>query len=228
MTPDAAQIVDPYHEPKYVLFCGVTGSGKTHLAAAYAEQIARPFVVILHVSPDLVYLSRFPAEKTKLVSLDSSAHIVRPEVFDTVRASGIRYLYLSAYDLTPSQIREMLSSLVLSAKASQDLALVIDEAHTFARRGYAPPSLVGFSRGARRWGVDIAWVTQRYVDIDPDIRTNFGYMALFRMPQELDREKLATEVNRPDLDADALAEIPLRSFVFCDLRIGGVTAPQTL
>jgi len=222
--------------PKNALVLGTTFTGKTHAAATLARYLARPLVVIVHELQDPTYFTGRGSDGRPLVDPDSTEFVgvtrerwqLSPAVLATARANGNRYLYLSVYDLTPEQLQQALASLVASVRAVGDCAVIFDEAHHFASRRNAPPELLAFSRGSRRYGVDLVYVTHRLYDIHVDIRANLTQLILFRTIEQRDLDVLTRQL---DLSAAQLAAVRCllnRRHIVVDRRTGRCSPPQTL
>ena len=108
---------------------------------------------------------------------------------------------------------------------SGNLSLLIDEARLFASRFIVPPDVVGFMRGARRYGVDLLLVSHRLVDIDPDIRCIMSYLFLFRTTEYRDLLNFEFGIEQVPI---AVEDLPDHEFLFIDKRMGSVEGPFTL
>ena len=129
-----------------------------------------------------------------------------------------------------AESQQFIRSLVCAVKQVGDLALLIDEAHLFCGPGDAPDELIGFTRGARHWGVDLVFVTHGYKDISIGIRRVVTYLVLFRITDGHDLDVIERELHlRRDL-RETIASLPDRRHVFVNRGLGdkGIFAPTTL
>jgi len=171
-------------------------------------EVSRPFVVIVHSEPDETYDKLLDDRQIRRVGVTGESYTVTPDFLEETRHKlGKRYLYLSVYDLTPEQVQRFLSSLVFSVRSSCDLCLLVDEAHSFCRRPFVAPAFLAFSRGARRYGVDLIYCTHRVRDLDIAIRANVSHLVLFRTMEGRDVKILRDELNLGRY-ADALRTLP--------------------
>jgi len=208
---------------KIALILGTTNSGKSWLAGRVAAEVARPFVVVVHIHRDPSYLHHLTGP-VRFVAVTSDSYTLTPAFLQQTRQK-YRYLWLSVYDLSPAQVSAFLSSLVSSVKQVGDLALFIDEAHFFCSRYQVPDSLIGFIRGARKYGVDIVLITQRLKDIDIGIRCVMQQLVLFKTIEPLDLDVLATDL-RMGARAEEVRALPPWHHLYVDL-IAGDTSPPT-
>jgi len=182
-----------------VLILGVTESGKSYAAAKAAREISRPFVVIVHVVEDETYEELLGRAQTRYVDVVPGRHTITSAFLDQTRYElKKRYLYLIVCDLEPEQLKAFLHSLIIAVKGSCNLALFFDEAHAYCKNPFVPSNLLGFSRGSRRYGVDLIYVTHKYYDLDISIRVNLSHMALFRTMEQRDLKTLQSELGLGD------------------------------
>jgi len=172
--------------PKIIAIVGKSGCGKTWVASRMAARFARPLVVIVHTHPDPSYLRQVDRARARFVGVYRGAQpLAASFLVDCVR-SGVRYVYVSIYNLGPDEARAWLDSLVPALEAVGNLCLIVDEAHRFCRHEYVPERLVELPRWARSIGIDVVFVTHRLMDLSPDLRTVLTYLVLFHSDEPRD------------------------------------------
>ncbi len=182
--------------PKLAAIVGKSGCGKTFLTALVARLVARPFVVIVHTHQDQSYLRQLELRRVAFVGVHRGAGPLSVEWFVSKIRAGYRYVYISIQDLTPDEARTWIDSLIGPLEKIGNLALVVDEAHQFCRHDHIPESLVRLPRWARSIGIDVFFVTQRLVDLSPDIRAVLTYLVMFNCDEPRDLAEYATRLGR--------------------------------
>jgi len=214
---------------KNTILLGTAHTGKSWAAAHFSGTTKRPLVVVIHNTVDPSYFENARGllkDETLFVGVTSRQATLPLDFFHQQRKE-YRNIWLSIYDLDPKQLKGFFESLTAAVKYSGNMLLVIDEAHLFISRRIAPPKLIGFFRGARRWGVDIMIVTHRYTDIHIDIRCIVNLALLFRVTESADLEHLGYEMPVEHLLQDIqVLSLGYHYFIFRDTGI--VSGPTRL
>jgi len=206
--------------PKLIAIVGKSGCGKTWVAARMAALLSRPLVVIVHTHQDPSYFAHIDEASTRLVGVHRGAQpLGTPFLLDCI-AAGVRYVYISIYELGPNAAREWLDSLVPSLEAIGNLALIVDEAHRFCRHEYVPERLVELPRWARSIGIDVVFVTHRLVDLSPDLRTVLTYLVMFHSDEPRDLDECSQRLGMDRAWGDVVRSLAPYEHVVIDLEHG--------
>lgn len=102
-----------------------------------------------------------------------------------------RKLYIETGNLSAKETQTLVNSLSEAFWILGNGLFCIDEAWLFLNRNFMPESFERLARGGRKVGVDLMAITQRVVDIHPDILSQFNVIVSFRLAELNDRERLA-------------------------------------
>ncbi len=204
--------------PKIIAVVGKSGCGKTWVAAAMAELLSRPLVVIVHTHPDPSYLRMLDRARTRAVGVYRGAPPLGADFLLQALVDGIRYVYISIYNLSPDEARAWIDSLIPDLEAIGNLGLIIDEAHRFCPHDCVPENLVRLPRWSRSIGIDVVFVTHRLVDLSPDLRAVLTYLVMFHCDEPRDLAEYALRIGN-DAVADLKQLAPWEHVIF-DLERG--------
>ena len=97
--------------------------------------------------------------------------------------------------------------------------VVIDEAHNYACRycGEAKSAISRVAREGRKWGLGAVLVTQRIIDLDPDIRGNINTWFFSKLQTPSDFSELSGYMNLAGISEQSLAILGSREFYVAGL-----------
>lgn len=182
---------------------GTSYTGKSWAASQLVRFSPRGKTVLVHNRLDRSYLTGgFSQQETQFIAVTGDSCVLPALFFFCVEK---KIVWFTVYDLSKDQVQMFLASLVRAVKEYENIFLLIDEAHFFLNRSSVTDEVIGFVRGARRWGVDLLLITHRYTDIHVDIRCVLNHLALFRVTEGRDLDLLGQEVQ---LSSELVGAIP--------------------
>jgi len=97
--------------------------------------------------------------------------------------------------------------------------VVVDEAHNYACRycGGAKSAIGRIAREGRKWGLGAVLVTQRIIDLDPDIRGNINTWFFSKLQTPSDFSELSGYMNLAGISEQSLAVLGSREFYVAGL-----------
>lgn len=100
-----------------------------------------------------------------------------------------------------------------------DTIVVIDEAHNYACRfcGEAGKAIGRIAREGRKWGLGVVLVTQRIIDLDPEVRGNINTWFFSKLQTPSDFNELKGYMNLAWISEQSLAILGRREFYVAGL-----------
>jgi len=100
-----------------------------------------------------------------------------------------------------------------------DTVVVIDEAHNYACRfcGEAGKAVGRIAREGRKWGLGVVLVTQRIIDLDPEVRGNINTWFFSKLQTPSDFNELKGYMNLAWITEQSLAILGRREFYVAGL-----------
>jgi len=100
-----------------------------------------------------------------------------------------------------------------------DTVVVIDEAHNYACRfcGEAGKAIGRIAREGRKWGLGVVLVTQRIIDLDPEVRGNINTWFFSKLQTPSDFNELKGYMNLAWITEQSLAILGRREFYVAGL-----------
>ena len=100
-----------------------------------------------------------------------------------------------------------------------DTVVVIDEAHNYACRfcGEAGKAVGRIAREGRKWGLGVVLVTQRIIDLDPEVRGNVNTWFFSKLQTPSDFNELKGYMNLAWISEQSLAILGRREFYVAGL-----------
>lgn len=223
--------------PKLAYCIGKSGLGKSWLLGFLAAQIARPFVVILHVKDDPSYFGEQNGVRVSSEHVDRSTtrHVeirrgsapMTADFLIETRAK-FRTLYLQFMDVPRVEMLPFIDSLCLAVARVGDLAIFLEESHAYAKPPTLPLELEPLMRGARSNGVDVFLAAHRPVDIHPTLRCVINYLIQFQASEFNDLKTLAVDMGLGQDVADTVRSLERFRFLFVNLDKNIVSPPAML
>ena len=182
-----------------ILIAGVSGTGKSwlgiYILSQYILQNKRKYFVFL--SDNRAEYDRYnhnPQMRPKnlgfkLVQFGSEQASKKWNFAEILRKNN--RLYIETGDLSSEEVQNLVNDL---SKAFWQLGngfFVIDEAWTFLNRRYPPKNYERLARGGRKNSVDVMAITQRVVDIYPDILSQYNLIISFRLAELNDKMRIS-------------------------------------
>jgi len=120
--------------------------------------------------------------------------------------------------IVASVITELWKRIELS-REPVNTVVVIDEAHNYACRycGEARSAISRVAREGRKWGLGAVLVTQRIIDLDPDIRGNINTWFFSKLQTPSDFNELSGYMNLAGISEQSLAILGSREFYVAGL-----------
>ena len=124
-----------------------------------------------------------------------------------VRRYIVTYMLKALWDLIDSERREV------------NTLIVIDEAHNYACRTCKPSVdlIARTAREGRKWGLGLVLVTQRAIDVDPDIRNNINTVLFSKLQTPSDYENISSFMSLAGLKSEYLMTLDKREFFLAGL-----------
>jgi len=154
----------------------------------------------------------------------SGRDVLPAAIVDEALEDKLAVVDLSTEELTTrryvvaSVISELWKRIELSHKPVNTV-VVIDEAHNYACRfcGEAKSAIGRVAREGRKWGLGAVLVTQRIIDLDPDIRGNINTWFFSKLQTPSDFSELSGYMNLAGISEQSLAILGSREFYVAGL-----------
>ena len=154
----------------------------------------------------------------------SGRDVLPAAIVDEALEEKLAVVDLSTEELTTrryvvaSVISELWKRIELSRKPVNTV-VVIDEAHNYACRfcGEAKSAIGRVAREGRKWGLGAVLVTQRIIDLDPDIRGNINTWFFSKLQTPSDFSELSGYMNLAGISEQSLAILGSREFYVAGL-----------
>ena len=154
----------------------------------------------------------------------SNRDLLPSSIVDEVLTGRLVVVDLSSEDIVTrryvvaSVINELWRRIELSLKPVNTV-VVIDEAHNYACRfcGEAKSAISRVAREGRKWGLGAVLVTQRIIDLDPDIRGNINTWFFSKLQTPSDFSELSGYMNLAGISEQSLAILGSREFYVAGL-----------
>ncbi len=150
---------------------------------------------------------------------------VRPyEVIEKCRESKLAVVDLSTEDIAVRRhviatVLDELWKAVEKEKKPINTIVIIDEAHNYACRfcGASRNAVARVAREGRKWGLGLVLVSQRAMDLDPEVRGNINTWIFSKLQTPTDFNELSGYMNLAGISEDALALLERREFYVAGL-----------
>lgn len=182
------------------MISGVTGTGKSHLSAwtlsYYIRRNKRTFYVFLaEKQGDFDNPNHPPGMRLSTLGFKrlvyGREYAGRTWNWEKVLRRWPR-LYVQVGDILPEEITPLVDGLSAAFVRLGAGVFVVDEAWMMLSRERKPPrEYMRLARAGRTRGVDLVAITQRPIDVHPNIRTQFNMLATFRLTDDRDLQWLA-------------------------------------
>lgn len=188
-----------------MLIAGATGSGKTLYAAGLARQARRLLVWDPEGQWPALAGARPALEARALLELARDRRVTRIAYRGAPTAADFDWFCRVAFAW---------------AQAAPGL-LVVEELADVTSSAKAPPAWGVLVRRGRKYGLDLAAITQRPAESDKTILGNAAALVCFRMSRALDRAYMAREL---DIDKARIAALPRFAYLRRELLTGALEA----
>lgn len=179
---------------------GQTGSGKTHLMLQFVNGLEDRHVVIIDTKRSI--------QLTGYTRTSDWRKAAKPKIM------GGKVIYRPEASKPPDDFYRLLWARYSKPRRSANLTLYIDEAAHITGPGSIPDSLELILQAGREVGFGVWWAGQQSVTVNNTLLSQSEKLAVFRLPVESDRKKVANIVGKSAMLVNRLPQYHFFAYGF--------------